>query len=154
MFRQKNGFRKLAAWAGLFLLLVAAAGCMQLPDTGALETPGDQEPLSGTQWVLVRLNDREPVPGTEVTLSFEETTAGGSTGCNSFGGDYETGPGGSLSFSELTQTLIACEEPEGVMDQESEYLDLLRLAATYRISGDQLEIQNAAGETVLVFDRQ
>jgi heat shock protein HslJ len=156
MFRRINRLSRWFAWLALAILLAAVAGCQRddLPGTGPEVIPEDPPDLAGTAWSLRLLNDNEPVEGTQVTLIFEATTAGGDTGCNSYGGDYTTGPGGSLEFGELTQTLILCEEPEGVMEQESAYIETLRQAATYQVVADMLEIQNQAGETTLVFEQQ
>lgn len=48
-------------------------------------------------------------------------------------------------------TNLLCLEPEGVMEQEKEYLTTLRSAMTYEVSDSQLELKNQAGEVVLVF---
>ena len=47
-----------------------------------------------------------------------------------------------------------CPSPESVMQQERTYVEALRNAAAYRIIEDRLEIDNAAGETILVFVRE
>lgn len=156
MGRRINELSRWLVWLSLAILLLAVAGCQRddLPGTGPGLTPEDPLDLAGTSWSLRLLNDNEPLEGTEITLTLEETTAGGSSGCNSYGGDYSIGPGGSLEFSELTQTLIACEEPPGVMEQEDAYLAALRQAASYQVVADMLEIQNQAGETTLVFEQQ
>jgi len=38
-----------------------------------------------------------------------------------------------IIFEELRNTLMFCEEPEGVMDQEGKLLEWLEKAETYRI---------------------
>jgi heat shock protein HslJ len=39
------------------------------------------------------------------------------------------------------------------MEQEAIYIEALQRAGTYRVEGDSLEIDNAAGDTMLVFAR-
>jgi heat shock protein HslJ len=104
--------------------------------------------------VLVSLNGQEPLPGTQVTLRFEEQELGGEASCNDYGGSYTTTPDGGLTITELIQTEMACLEPEGVMEQEASYMGTLAVAASYQVAGERLEIRNAAGETVLVFESE
>jgi heat shock protein HslJ len=127
-------------------LLLAMSGCSQ----GGEQAP----PLAGTEWKLVELNGREPLQGTEVTLIFDEKRGGGNSSCNSYGGEYQSGPDGKLEFGEIEQTLMFCMEPEGVMDQETEYSNLLLQAANYRITNERLEIQDGGGNTILKYERQ
>lgn len=148
MFKRKTILIPLA-----FALMIVLSGCGPInivPDTGPDQTPG----LSGTEWVLSRINNQDPISEAEVTLSFEDTTAGGNSGCNSYGGDYTTGSDGSLSFGEIVQTLILCMEPEGVMELEEEYINTLRMAASYRVVDDRLEILDGTGSAILEFDRR
>jgi heat shock protein HslJ len=39
--------------------------------------------------------------------------------------------------------MMACDQPEGVMDQEAQYLAALQSAATYSIEGNRLELRTA-----------
>jgi heat shock protein HslJ len=126
------------------VLLLAASGCSQVGDQAA--------PLAGTEWRLVELNGRAPLQETEITLTFEDNRAGGNSSCNSYGGEYKRERGGKLEFGEIEQTLMFCMEPEGVMDQEMEYTDLLLQAASYRIADERLEIQDQGGKTILGYE--
>lgn len=149
MLKRKGILMSLAS----IIMLLAAAGCGPInivPGTGQDAPPS----LSGTEWVLVRINNREPVTGAEVTLSFEETTAGGVAGCNSYGGDYTSGTDGSLSFGEIVQTLMLCTEPEGVMELEEEYVNSLRLVASYQVTNDRLQLMDQAGNIIFEYERQ
>ena len=40
------------------------------------------------------------------------------------------------------------------MEQEAAYIEALRSAASYRVADDRLKIDDAAGETILVFARK
>ena len=130
----------------LVLMMLVVSACSQV---------GDESPaLEGTSWKLVELNGRAPVAGSAVTLIFEEDSAGGNTGCNSYGGAYKVEAGVKIEFKDVAQTLMYCMEPEGVMDQESEYTNLLLEAASYKITNDRLEIQGTGENTILAFVRE
>jgi heat shock protein HslJ len=129
--------------AVLILALLAACAGPAGPAPGVVE-------LEGTRWVLDTLNGEPPVPGSEITLQFEDGNLGGSAGCNSYGGSYEA-TDGRLSIPEIVRTEMACLEPEGVMEQEDAYLAALQSAAIYRMVDGRLQVENAAGEPTLVF---
>jgi heat shock protein HslJ len=44
-----------------------------------------------------------------------------------------------------------CGEPEGLMEQEGNYLAALESAAHYKITGSTLEMTNADGMQILTF---
>lgn len=150
-------------------LLVALAGllaaCGPLPGTA---TPGATEPdgnggqeaadLAGTAWILTSLRGQPPLEGTQITLEFQEEHLGGVAGCNSYGSASDSGgyraSDGELQIPTLTSTLMACEGPAGVMDQEATYLDTLPQATAYRLEGDVLELQDTSGKTILTFRRE
>lgn len=82
-------------------------------------------------------------------------------------GRYKATDGGDLWIPALSVTMKACVrlEPNGdasqlaepknaIMEQERVYLAALRNATAFRVVDDQLEIDNAAGETTLVFARR
>jgi heat shock protein HslJ len=48
-------------------------------------------------------------------------------------------------------TMMFCEEPEGVTNQEEAYLKALDSATSYRIMGDELVMQDESGQEVLKF---
>jgi heat shock protein HslJ len=133
----------IALAATIVLALLAACAGAAEPTPAVLE-------LEGTRWVLDTLNGSPPVEGSEITLEFQDGNAAGSAGCNSYGGSFTT-DGGQLSIPEIVRTEMACLEPEGVMEQEDAYLAALQSAAAYRLVDGRLQIENAAGEAVLVF---
>lgn len=134
--------------AGLILTLLAACGSTQPEATPA---------LPNTAWLLVSLNGENLIPGTSISLEFSETFLQGTMTCNGYGGGPDSGKftateAGALAMGPaFAVTVQLCSTPEGIMEQEATYIDLLLSAATYRIAGERLEIDNAAGETVLVY---
>jgi heat shock protein HslJ len=148
-------------WVGMVLglalvlaLVLAACGETEQAVPEASAVPAVQPDLDGSEWNLVELRGAALLPGTNITVSFAEGNAGGFAGCNAYGGAYEAAGDGALSISTLQRTLMACLEPEGVMEQEDAYLAALPEAVSYRVAGDRLEIEDGAGELLLVFTRK
>jgi len=142
-----------AAITLILLLMAALAAC-----NGGVELSEKQPPLVDTEWRLTSLNGHDLIPGTYISLTFDDESLSGFAGCNFYGG----GPDGgaytataqkTLSISQIAITAMACLEPEDVMAQETAYVEALRDATAYRILGDHLEIEDAAGNTTLVFNR-
>ena len=133
----------------LLLLSVLLASCAQAGQPGSSGADKAAQVIN-REWSLTSLNGQAPLDGSKVTLKLENGQAGGSAGCNSYGGQY-TLQGSQLTFRDLFQTEMACMEPAGVMEQETAFLQTLSQAASFQVSGDQLELKNAAGETILIF---
>ena len=106
-------------------------------ETTPVETaPADIEAtadLAGTSWVMTSVGGQPPVEGTTVSLNFTSATdVSGDSGCNGFGGTYET-DGFHIQFGPLIGTLMACLD-EGVMEQETAFRTALEEAAFYDVS--------------------
>ena len=126
--------------ATIILLSMAACTLPGLP-TG--------DPLKGTSWRLVTLGGAGLIPGSQITATFEAGQVHGSTGCNSYGGSYQVS-GDKLTMDAMFMTEMACMDPQGVMDQERQYLEMLGMAQTFEVSSGQLQVFSAGGE-VLTF---
>jgi heat shock protein HslJ len=114
-------------------------------------------PLAGTRWDVVNYNDGSAIvtliAGTSITMEFGAGgQVTGNSGCNSFSAGY-TVNGSAISITSPGGTQQFCESPEGVMGQEASFLAALPTAASFRIDGSQLQIQNGAGQIVLVATR-
>lgn len=115
------------------------------------------DPLAGTRWNVVNYNNGQGIvtliPGTSADVAFgADGQATGNAGCNSFFGPYGAS-GSSLSVGPLGSTSRLCPDPEGLMEQEAQFLRTLQSAASFRIDGNTMEIQNAAGQIVVVVSR-
>ena len=114
--------------------------------------------LENTNWVLESYGEQgnlqTVLEGTEITAIFDsaEGQLSGSTGCNSYFASYEAN-GNKLSISAIAHTEMYCDAPEGVMEQEREYLTLLLDAATFQVEDSQLMISSSGGQ-VLIFSAQ
>jgi len=112
--------------------------------------------LEDTKWVLQSYgepgNIKDTLAGTEITAEFVSSggTVRGSAGCNSYFAGYEV-EGNQISMpGPIGATEMYCVEPEGIMEQEQEYLEMLQNAETYDIKDDQLRI--FTGAEVLIFE--
>ena len=135
--------KKFALLVTLLVLTAALTAC------GASDTDNGVS-LDGTSWVLATYSKNSPLPGTEPTLRFEGGQVSGSASCNGFGGSY-TQDSSSLSFSDLFMTEMYCMDPEGIMDQESAYLQLLGGADSFEIQADGTLVIFSTGHETLTF---
>lgn len=126
---------------------------------------GVDDALTGGEWVLASLDGETPIPGVRTTLRFEANgeaepgtiagaSIGGNTGCNSYGAEIRAAAAGDFDVAEIESTEAYCDEPAGLMEQESAFLEALRAAAGYRLEGGRLELLDDAGETMLTFERR
>ena len=140
-------FYALFATAFAALALVAVmAGCSPMPSTGTEEPVN----LDGTSWTLIRLQDQDPIADTQATLAFEGDQVSGTASCNRYFGSV-TLKDDTLTFGAIGSTEMWCATPEGVMDQEADYLKALGAAARYNVENDQLTLLDASGQALLVF---
>jgi heat shock protein HslJ len=125
-------------------LLIACLGILLLSACGSSDLD-----LDGTVWQLVSINAGTPIEGTEITLRFEDGRVKGSSGCNTYEGDYTFGDDGEFQAGPIAVTEMACLDPAGVMDQEVEYLRILQGAGT--LARDDTELTIEGGGNTLVF---
>jgi heat shock protein HslJ len=113
-------------------------------------------PLSGTRWLLESYSLEgdgvsSVIAGTTITAEFApDGKVTGNAGCNRYFASYEVS-GDTMTIGPAGSTKMYCSEPEGVMDQEARYLTLLESTAGYRIDGDQLNLLDEAGKTLLSY---
>ena len=116
--------------------------------------------LAGTEWELISINGNDLIEGTAITLVFSETYLGGQMGCNGYGGGPDSGKyiskgDGTFQIGDpFAVTVQLCTNPEGIMEQESEYIDALMAATHYQILDEGLEIKDEAGDFILVYQRK
>lgn len=155
------------------VLLVAATGCGEPDDptspagegsgTAPSPTPETQptatdEPASGhfdgTRWIVTTIDGEPTVPGTTVSVSFADGRISAYAGCNSIGGGYTASDDGSFSTPQLMMTLMACQDPPGVMDQETALAQALDDVESYRGDDTEMEMLDAAGDVRLVLQNE
>jgi heat shock protein HslJ len=92
-----------------------------------------------------------PLPGTEITATFaEDGTLSGSAGCNTYRTTYTTEKG-RIEIDPPASTKKACAEPEGIMEQEMDYLTALPTAARFEVAGSTLDLLTTQGTFVATF---
>lgn len=112
--------------------------------------------LPGTAWDVINYNNGNEavvsvILGSSLTAVFDEDgTLSGSAGCNNYTTSYEI-DGDNITIGPAATTRMFCETPEGIMDQEAQYLAALETAATYSIDGERMEMRTADGAMVANF---
>jgi heat shock protein HslJ len=130
----------------IIVLMVSLLGCKA--------SEGD---LVGSEWELISLDGNNLIDGTGITLSFREDYLGGEMGCNGYGGSPDTGkylakPNGRFELIfPFAVTVQLCSEPEGIMEQETAFIEALMSAARYQVFDNRLEFKNENREIILIF---
>jgi heat shock protein HslJ len=111
------------------------------------------ELLVGT-WEVVGVASGDAVEsvlaGTAPTITFtEDGDVALDSGCNTVGGSWEL-DGDELSVGQVRTTLMACDDPPGVMDQERILVGALESVARVEIAPGRLTLLDADDSTLLV----
>ncbi|GMQ78617.1 MAG: hypothetical protein BMS9Abin02_1140 [Anaerolineae bacterium] len=94
---------------------------------------------------------KRPISGTEITARFGvDGSLSGSSGCNNYSGGF-TAYDQTLRTNRLTSSQQLCQKPNGIMEQEGEFLLLMQQASKMRISAGQLTIFDSVGNRILEF---
>jgi len=78
------------------------------------------------------------------TATFTHDSISGSAGCNTFNATYRI-EDNRIIVGPVATTRRHCAEPEGIMQQEQEYLDALERVRTYTLTSDGLELRDENG---------
>jgi heat shock protein HslJ len=131
--------KKLVFAISIVCIVLAAAAC---------SSPGSG--LEQNKWSLASYgaqdNPVQILPGTEITASFDKSKGevSGSGGCNTYYASYVI-DGNNLSISNLAWTERGCLSPQGIMEQEQEFLSLLGEAASFQADDASLTITCSNG---------
>ena len=147
--------RILAGALKTLILLLAASVCgCAGADTGPNNSGGGATAaLLGTDWNLTSL-DGKPLQLAEgqrqphLSLREKDQRISGSLGCNAVNGSYVLN-GAQLSFGPMISTRMACIKG---MDVEHDLAAALRNAASWKITAQQLELYDAAGQLLARFE--
>jgi heat shock protein HslJ len=127
-------------------------------DSGTMQFTAQSPKLAGTSWTVIDYNNGQEavvsaIIGTEMDATFgEDGLLAGSAGCNNYNTNYEVN-GDKIIIGPAATTRKMCAEPEGIMEQEQQYLAALETAATYSIRGARLELRTATGALAASFER-
>jgi heat shock protein HslJ len=128
---------------GLLVAGLAAGVSAQSPSAAA------PSGLAGTDWLLASIADTPMVSGTDATLTFTETDAGGFGGCNRFVTEYRSDGVSTLTVGPIASTVMSCGEDVDAL--EMAYLTALAEVAGYTRSADGLALTDASGGELLTF---
>ena len=109
--------------------------------------------LDGTVWQLEKLRGQTVLPGSQITLYFEQGAAKGTAGCNSYVGPYLEEAPGQLHLKQVMLTKQLCQPPE-LMEQERRFAEALKAAAAFTAAGGRLTLKDRAGGETAVFKAQ
>ena len=107
--------------------------------------------LDDTEWFLRSYGEQNDlqviIEDTEITATFNSVKGevSGSAGCNTYFAGYEV-RGSRLSISGMAFTEMACISPEGVMEQEQEFLTILAAAQSFQVDDTTLAIFCLGGQ--------
>lgn len=110
-------------------------------------SPSGGGSLAGTEWILSEIRGAPPIGEAEITLVVEDSTSGGNSGCNHYGGTPHVTVE-SFRLDEIVATARACEDAR-LMDQETDYLAILAQTSAWKIEGGELTLRTEAGETLV-----
>ena len=111
--------------------------------------------LTGVTWYLIAFNEGagslSVKPGTTITAFFDaQGTVSGSAGCNQYTAPYEATLNG-LFIGAAATTKMNCDQPAGIMTQESLYLTTLQGGTGYTLSGNLLTVTDSGGRAILTY---
>jgi heat shock protein HslJ len=110
--------------------------------------------LTGSLWQVLSFNNGQEavvsvINGTEISAIFdEEGRLSGSAGCNNYSAPYEV-EGEMINIGPGITTRMTCSDPEGIMEQEMQYLAALEMARTYQFENDRLNLMDEEGRQVV-----
>ena len=105
--------------------------------------------LDGHTFVSTSVSGHDLVPGSTVTLTFQNGHLGANAGCNSMSGGYEV-TNGKLKVGQMASTMMACPDP--LMAQDT-WLAAFLDGATVTQSGDSLTLAKD-GVTMHLVDKR
>ena len=114
--------------------------------------------LENTAWEVISYNNGKGgvvsvIIGSEISAEFgEDGQLTGSAGCNNYNASYEV-DGENIKIGPAAAMRKFCPEPEGVMEQEAEYLAALETAARYEIENDRMDMYTEEGSRVGTFTK-
>ena len=146
-------FSKLLLTIGL-LLSTCNLFAAQTPASARTESSSAENKLANTAWMLKSFGaqgaETTVIESTKITIKFgADGRAGGSSGCNSYGGEYSV-QGDTLSLSKIISTKRACLE-QSANQQEQRYFAALESANKFKLAENRLTIFYDGGRGALNF---
>ena len=127
-------------------------------DSGTMRFSSQSNDLAGSNWIVTSYNNGQEavvntMTDTELTANFgTDGRVSGNTGCNNYNAGF-TVDGSNITIELGVSTMMFCDQPEGVMDQEQQFLAALSSAATYQIMGNTMQMRTADDALAAIFMR-
>ena len=139
----------------LLALLVLGSIVLAACGAGGGASPSPTAPgvraLDGTTWRAVKVRDAAPLADAPPTLRFDGNQAGGTTGCNTYGGAWALDVDGRFHIDSMVMTEMACDGPRGT--QEQVVIEILSKADKLAFLADgTIEISGPGGSIVFAED--
>lgn len=104
--------------------------------------------LRATEWRVVAVNGRPTPPVGDYWMRFgARNEFGARLGCNHMGGRYQS-LGGTLTVTNLNQTLMGCPEPAGTFESQASAILAVRTRADMTANG-RVVLSNTVGTIAL-----
>jgi len=120
--------------------------------------PASTVPLEETVWLMQSYRNSQgqttqALPGSEAHARFsKDGKIFGNASCNQYTGTYQTS-GNKITIDPGAMTMMMCLD-EALSAQEQNFIAALNAAATYKIQGEQLNLIDKDGNTVITFTAQ
>lgn len=138
---QTNVPRLRSARTGMCALALLVAACAAPP-------PPPVADLARTNWRVVSVNGQATPARGDYSMRFEAGgRVGARFGCNSMGGNYRL-VGGTLTVSNLAQTLMGCPEPAMSFESQGSAILLQPMQIAFT-SNERMSLSNPAGSIAL-----
>jgi heat shock protein HslJ len=128
-----------------------------LGEDGGVLAEFDPQPttLAGTSWDVTGFNNGKeavvsPIAGTQLTMIFgADGNLSGNAGCNTYTASVTT-KGSTVTIGPPAATRRMCAQPQGVMEQEQQFLRALPTARFFRMEGNGLEMRTEVNAGAMV----
>ncbi len=127
-------------------------------DSGSMKFSPQNPSLVGSHWQVTGYNNGRGAlegvhGGTELQLQFGDGgSLSGSAGCNHFSASFAIS-GDQITIGPALTTRKFCQDPQGIMEQETAFLTALPRASRFEQTGDRLEMRMADDALVATFVR-
>jgi heat shock protein HslJ len=128
---------------------MALAGC---GNERSADGFGDEPDLDGRTFVSTRVTPQPLVPGSMITLTFEDGTLGANSGCNGMSVEAWIEGDQLRVTGAIASTAMGCREP--LMDQDAWLEGLLTSRPRLSLDGDRLTLSAEDGTVIELVDRR
>ena len=122
---------------------------------GMTMTPLEPLAFEGSIWEMQFISTQpaywQPlIPGTHINAIFDGEQMTGFAGCNDYTAHY-TRTDNEFTITDVTATEKSCDSPDGVMDQETAYLEMLANVGHIVKAARTFQLQDADGAPMMLY---